>query len=118
MVNYHGRVFKGTVNYNTGDLNQETRFKYYQQGSVVWAEIIGGGVALGSLLARLEADGNLTLVWQYINRAGALKAGTGAIRLEELPDGRYRLHESWRETYGGSQGSTSVVEEVRQGVQM
>src|SRR5574341_1144120 len=111
-INYEGRTFKGTVNYDEGDFNQETRFRYHQQGNVVWADVIGGGVVLGSFLGKMDADGNLTTLWQYINREGQLKAGKGSSRLEVLPNGTYRLHESWQETEGGSRKGESVAEEI------
>jgi hypothetical protein len=111
-VNYEGRVFRGVVNYDDGDLNRETRWQYHQRESVVWATVEGGGVAFGTLLAKVDADGSLDLRWQHVNRQGALIGGTCFSRLEVLPDGRYRLHESWRVTEGGDEVGSSVVEEV------
>lgn len=112
MIHYDNRVFWGVENYEEGDLNHDTRFFYHQRENVVWGTIEGGGVVFGTLLARVEADGSLDMRWQFVNRAGVLRAGTCRSRLEVLPDGRYRLHESWRETEGGDQVGTSAVEEI------
>ena len=109
---FNDRVFVGTVNYDSGDLTAETRFHYRQKGNAVWGTCEGGGVLFGTLLAKLEDDGRLTLCWQYVSTDGRLVGGTCTSMPEILPDGRYRLHESWQVTLGGDESGTSVVEEV------
>ena len=111
-VNYNGRIFRGVENYDSGDLNPDTRFHYHQRGKNVWATIAGGLVRIGTLIADLRDDGSLVMVWQYLNTKNEFISGTCFSRLEVLPDGRYRLHESWN--IHGPDGITgeSVIEEV------
>lgn len=109
--NYDGRTFVGVENYDSGDLNAQTVFRYYQRGDIVWGSFEGGGCAAGNLIARVGEDGSLNMSWHYLNRSGDLLRGTCRSRLEVLPDGRYRLHESW-EISDGTTG-TSVIEETK-----
>ena len=53
-VNLDGRTFFGTVNYDDGDLNLETRFTYHQRGNAVWGEVTGGQVVAGNLVAEVR----------------------------------------------------------------
>ncbi len=41
-VNYNNRVFTATGNSDTGEVDDNTRFRYRQQGSVLWADYAGG----------------------------------------------------------------------------
>jgi len=110
QYNYDNRLFVGVENYDGGDLTGETLFKYYQDSNTVWGTYKGGGVVFGTLIAKLLDDGSLDMVWQYINRDGNFVSGTCRSTPEVLPDGRYRLNESW-ETSDGISG-TSVIEEI------
>jgi hypothetical protein len=111
-VDYDGRRFAGVVNYDDGDFNRETRYHYRQQGDVVWGTFEGGGVRVGTLVARVEAEGALEMRWQYVDRAGRLKTGACRSRPELLADGRVRLHEAWRADGEPPLEGTSVAEEV------
>lgn len=110
QFNYDSREFVGVVNYDDGDLTRDTRFTYYQDSDTVWGTYEGGGVVFGTLIAKPLSDGSLDMVWQYLNRDGKFISGTCVSKPEILPDGRYRLYESW-ETSDGVSG-TSVIQEV------
>jgi hypothetical protein len=50
--------------------------------------------------------------YHQVNEQGELMTGTCRSKPEILPDGRIRLHETWRWTSGdGSEGS-SIIEEI------
>jgi hypothetical protein len=108
--NYDNRTFAGVENYDSGDANADTRFHYRQQGEVVWATYHGSGVLFGTLVAKLLIDGSLDMVWQYLNRKGLFISGTCRSTPTILPDGRYRLRESW--TIDSGESGTSVIEEI------
>jgi len=110
-----GREFLGVVNYDDGDANRDTRFHYHQDGRRVWGTYQGGNVQFGSVVAIVNDAGHLDLLWQYVNRDGRLCCGTCLSVPELLPDGRYRLHETWSITAGQGQGDsgTSVIEEIK-----
>jgi hypothetical protein len=50
--------------------------------------------------------------YQHVNTSGELMTGQCKSTPEVLPDGRLRLHESWRWTSGDMSEGRSVVEEV------
>ncbi|MGH7002846.1 MAG: n-acetylglutamate synthase [Alphaproteobacteria bacterium] len=111
-ANYDGRVFKSIANTPNGEIGGETRFHYRQAGDRVWASYEGGGVTAGHLIATVAADGSLDMRYHHVSPAGALMTGVCRSRLEILPDGRYRLHETWQWTSGDLSRGTSVVEEI------
>jgi hypothetical protein len=112
-VNLDGRTFLGTVNYDDGDLNLETRFSYHQKGNAVWGEVTGGQVVAGSLVAAVADDGSLDMCWMYINFRAEVVAGTCLSTPDILPDGRIRLTEVWEVSKGPNKGlrGQSVTEE-------
>jgi len=112
VINYNNRSFVGTENYDSGDLTSEIVFKYQQKGDVVWALFEGPRIKLGTLVAQADPDGDLEMVWHYLNVNGRLVAGSCSSKLEILPDGRYRLHETWR-IHDSFEEGHSVIEEVR-----
>jgi hypothetical protein len=114
QVNLDGRTFLGAVNYDDGDLNQETRFTYHQRGNAVWGEVTGGQVVAGSLVAAVRDDGALDMCWMYINFRAEVVAGVGVSVPDVLPDGRIRLSETWEVTKGPNAGlkGTSVIAEI------
>lgn len=114
IFNYDGRVFKGVENYDDGDLLPDTRFYYHQKDDAVWATIEGGRVKIGTLIAGVQDDGSLVMVWQYLNIDNEFVSGTCYSKPEILSDGRYRLHEQWRVHGPDGIEGTSVIEEIRE----
>ena len=115
-VVYQDRWFAGIVNYNEGDFTGDTLFHYRQEGDVVWGTYQGGGVRLGTLVARVEPDGHLDMRWQHVNVHGEFRHGTSSSEPLVLSDGRLRLADSWSmpTTDGGLVAGISEVEEIRE----
>ena len=111
-INYDGRHFRSVANDGAGDVDSDTLFHYRQEGDVVWATYHGGGVAFGTLTAVVLADGRLDMRYQQVSKTGTIKTGRCMSVPEILPDGRLRLHESWRWTEGGDGSGESRIEEV------
>ena len=112
-IGYDGRVFKSVANTPNGEVGGDTLFQYHQSGNRVWGTYEGGGVAMGHLIATVAADGALDMRYHHVSPTGALMTGLCRSRLEILPDGRYRLHETWQWTSGDNSRGTSIVEEIR-----
>jgi len=110
--NYDDRRFAGVSNSETGEVSSDTIFHYHQQGDIVWATYAGGSVRFGTLVAVMDGDGHLEMRYQHVNQAGELCTGRCHSTPEVLPDGRYRLHESWRWTSGDLSAGQSIVEEL------
>ena len=111
-INYNERHFRSVANSGAGDVDSDTRFHYRQEGDIVWATYQGGGAAFGTLTPVVLADGRLDMRYQQVSTAGTIKTGRCVSVPEVLPDGRLRLHESWRWTEGGDGSGESIVEEV------
>jgi hypothetical protein len=112
-LSYDNRFFRSVANVGGGDVDGDTCFHYRQEGHVVWATYQGGGVAFGTLTALVLPDGKLDMRYQQVSKDGAIKTGRCLSTPEVLPDGRLRLHESWRWTEGGDGAGESLIEEVR-----
>jgi hypothetical protein len=111
-INYDNRRFAGVSNSETGEVSPETIFHYHQQGDIVWATYAGGSIRFGTLVATMNADGSLEMRYQHVNQGGDLCTGRCVSTPEVLPDGRYRLHESWQWTSGDLSSGHSIVEEL------
>jgi hypothetical protein len=113
-LDLHNRRFIGVVNYDDGDANQDTVFRYYQDGDLVWGTYEGGRIRHGQILGRVNPEGKLDMAWQYLNLDDQIVAGTCTSTPELLPDGRYRLNEKWETTLGPAAGQSgeSAIEEM------
>ena len=83
--NYHNRFFAGVSNSETGEVSSETIFHYHQQGDIVWATYAGGSIRFGTLVAVMNADGDLEMRYQHVNQAGELCTGRCVSTPEVLP---------------------------------
>jgi len=54
---YEGRLFAGVSNTPNGDVDAGTRFRYRQDGDVIWAEYEGPTIRKGTLTGRELEDG-------------------------------------------------------------
>jgi hypothetical protein len=114
QYNYEGRVFRSLSNSPNGEVGNETRFHYRQREDIVWATYGGGSVLVGTLIAKLKADGSLDMRYQHLNSAREFMSGECHSVPEILSDGRYRLHEDWQWTCGDHSKGRSVIEEIRE----
>lgn len=114
-IDYDDRTFASIANSAAGDVGSGTLFHYRQQGDVVWATYEGGGIAFGTLIARVLKDGALDMRYQHVTVDGVIKAGRCSSQPEILVDGRIRLHERWQWTEGGTDAGESMIEEVAAG---
>lgn len=112
---YDGRRFRARQSSEAGEVDAETLFHYRQRDEVVWGTYAGGTVLWGTLVATVDAAGSLDMRYQHVSADGSLKTGVCRTRPELLPDGRLRLHETWRWTSGGAGEGTSILEELAAG---
>jgi len=112
-MNLEGRIFRPVKTDVHGEASSDTVFHYHQRGELVWATYEGGDVAFGTLVGHFDDTGTLSVRYQHINHNREMRAGVCTTRIEVLPDGRCRLHESWQWTRCEAIGNTgsSIVEE-------
>ena len=111
-INYDNRFFATTENSASGEVSPATVFHYHQTGDLVWAEYKGGEIVFGSLIAKMDDEGNLEMRYQHLNARGELMTGKCFSTPEILSDGRIRLREKWQWTCGDFSSGESVVEEI------
>lgn len=104
-----GRTLVGVSNTADGEVDAATSFDYHERDGLIWAEYAGGEIRLGRLAGTRRGD-TLDFRYVHVSRDGSTSSGHCTSRLELLPDGRLRAHESWRwESRPGA--GTSIVEE-------
>lgn len=98
---------------HAGDVGSDTLFAYREEADdTVWARYGGGAVRLGFLVGTRRQN-SLDFRYAHVTADGDTATGHCTSRIEQLADGRLRLHETW--TWDSRTGSgTSVLEETRQ----
>lgn len=107
-----GRTFVAVDN-ASGEVGSETVFSYHEDPdrTAIWADYCGGAIVRGFLVGSRTPDGQ-TLDFRYVQltATGSTSSGHCVSQIEELPDGRLRLHETW--SWESREGSgTSTLEE-------
>ena len=111
-INYHHKVFKAISNTGSGQVTGDTLFHYYQEGTTLWAEYMGGEISRGQIIGKVAEDGRLRFHYQHIDNNGNLCAGYCQSKPIILEDGRIRLYESWEWTSGRTGSGESIIEEI------
>ena len=112
MINYNNKKFSSIKSIGTGDVDATTIFHYRQEGDSVWATYKGGAIKMGTLIAKVDSEGKLDMLYQHINMDGDFRTGKCQSTPEILADGRIRLHEIWQWTNGDLSKGESVIEEI------
>ena len=112
MINYHNKRFRPVQNTDNGETSQETVFQYQQEGNLLTSEYSGGKIKKGHLIGIVDEAGNIDMRYHQVNDKGELMTGTCQSRPEILPDGRIRLHETWRWTSGDGPAGSSIIVEI------
>lgn len=112
MINYHNRRFRPVENTENGETTGDTIFYYKQEGPILTAEYTGGKIAKGHLIGLVDEQGVIDMRYHQVNRQGKLMTGVCRSVPELLPNGKIRLHESWRWTSGDGSAGNSLLEEM------
>lgn len=109
-VDMNDRVFCTISNDAGGTVDDETTFRFEQEGDLVQARYEGGEIRRGFLVGR--SDGRiLDFRYAHLTVTGETATGHSVDEIERLPDGRVRLHERW--SWDSKEGAgTSVLEEM------
>lgn len=109
--NLEGKIFTSLSNTDTGEVDEDTRFNYHQDGNIVWADYEGGSVLKGHLIAKVLDDGLLEMNYHHINKEGKLMIGKCLSTPEKLEDGRLKFKEEWQWLCGDcSSGYSEIIE--------
>ena len=106
----NGRTFRSTADVAGGDVGTDTTFEYEEdEDGVVSAMYAGGAIRLGFLVGT-RTGLKVSFRYAQLRTDGTTATGRCESVIENLDDGRLRMHERWQwESQEGS--GTSVVEE-------
>ena len=107
----NGRTFRSLADVRGGDVGTETVFEYEEdEHAVVSAMYAGGAIRLGFLVGT-RTGLKVSFRYAQLRTDGTTATGRCESVIENLDDGRLRMHERW--AWESQEGSgTSVVEEV------
>ena len=107
-----GRCFRSVANVAHGDVSTHTSFVFAQSDNLVSGTYGGGAVRRGTLIALMDAAGDLDMRYQHATVDGILKTGECRSTLVTLADGRLAYDEDWQWTSGSRERGRSRIEEV------
>lgn len=111
-MNYNNRIFRGRSNSKNGDVSDETRFHYQQEGDRLSGKYSGGEIATGNLLGRVYSDGKLEFVYHHLTNDGEMMAGKCVSTPGVESGGKIVLQEKWQWFTGDQSEGASEVEEI------
>lgn len=112
MINYDGRLFRAIENCDSGEVNQDTIFRYKQRDNILTGQYSGGDVKFGQLIGLVDDKGQINMRYQHVNVTGVLMTGRCRSRPEWHDNGKLRLLERWQWTCGTQKRGTSTLEEI------
>jgi hypothetical protein len=111
MINYDNKTFRPVSNTENGETSAETVFVYKQSGHILTSEYSGGKIKKGHLIGLVGANGEIEMCYHQVNDKDELMTGICRSKPEILPNGKIRLHETWKWTSGDHSHGSSMVEE-------
>ncbi|MBL3655476.1 n-acetylglutamate synthase [Fulvivirga sediminis] len=111
-MNYHNKQFRPLSNSENGEVSEDTRFHYKQEGNILTSEYSGAQIVKGHLIGLVDENGNINMRYHQVNNQGELMTGICHSTPEIMPSGKIRLHEKWQWTSGDQSSGESVLEEV------
>ncbi len=109
-MNLHGRKMHVTQTASNGVVGKDTIFHFTQAGNVVEARYAGGRIAAGYFVGILDGD-QLPFRYCQISDGNKIDGGSSQARIEQMPDGRLRLIETfaWESRAGTGE---NIFEEI------
>lgn len=112
MINYDNRIFRLISNSKNGEISKETIFIYKQKGNILTSEYSGGKIKAGHLIGLVRGNGEIEMCYHQVNDKNELMTGICKSNPELLPNGKIRLHETWKWTSGDYGNGNSIIEEI------
>ncbi len=112
MLSLNRKRFCSIENSKNGEVSGETIFNYFQDGKIVWADYSGGSIIRGNLIAIMDDNSNLNMMYHHINKKFEIMTGECQSVPEILSDGRIRFYEEWKWTSGDFSSGKSIIEEI------
>ena len=110
QLNLDGRRMCPVTAAATGVVSSDTILTFEQKDDVFFARYRGGSIVQGFLVGRIKSQA-VRFTYAQTDTAGHLDAGESSGVLEQLPDGRLRLTETFQWLTRKESG-TNVFEEI------
>ena len=109
-ISLDGRTLVGVANSADGEVNNDTRFEFEQEGERIYAHYSGGDIVDGHLVGTFDGS-EWDIRYSQINSNQETASGHSVGTVELFDDGRVRVEDEWE--WGSQEGSgESVLEEV------
>jgi len=106
------RVFVAIANSEHGIVSSDTRFHFWQQGDMFFADYSGGDVREGHIIGQFTDETTGTMLYHCMTKDHALKAGEAKAQFAEVTGGRLTMDLNWRWLTGDQSAGTSHYEEI------
>lgn len=112
QLSLDNRVFVPVENTENGVVSGKTRFHFWQEGIVFYADYFGGDVREGHIIGQFNADGEGDMLYHCLTTDRNLKAGKATAQFTELEDGRVSMSLNWQWIDGDASTGQSRYEEI------
>ena len=89
------RVFVPVENTEDGVVNGNTRFHFWQEGIVFFADYFGGDVREGHIIGQFDETGRGHMLYHCLTTDRNLKAGKAVAEFTKYDDGRMAMDLNW-----------------------
>jgi len=107
-----GRVFVPVENTDNGTVSGLTRFHFWQQGDVFFADYSGGDVREGHIIGQFADEMTGDMLYHCLTTDKMLKAGQAMAKFSALDETRLTMEIDWQWLNGDKSGGQSRYEEV------
>ena len=108
-VSLDGRTLRAVSNSGAGEVGDDTRLHFEQDGERLRATYAGGEVVEGHLLGTFDGR-TWDVRYVQLNAAGETATGHSVGEVTELEDGRVRVEDEWEWESREGSGETVLVE--------
>ncbi len=106
------RVFVPVENTGNGVVSGKTRFHFWQQGVVFYADYFGGDVREGHIIGKFNAAGQGEMLYHCLTTEHELKAGKAIADFIETETGPLAMELDWQWISGDGSKGRSRYEEI------
>ena len=89
------RVFVPVENTDNGVISGKTRFHFWQEGVVFFADYFGGDVREGHIIGQFDETGRGHMLYHCLTTERDLKAGKAVAEFTKFEDGRMAMDLNW-----------------------
>ncbi len=111
-ISLDNRVFVPVENSENGVVSGKTRFHFWQQGIVFYADYFGGDVREGHIIGQFNEKGKGEMLYHCLTTDHELKAGKAIAKFEENEAGRIFMSLDWEWIDGDNSKGQSRYEEL------